>query len=184
MKHRTAGTPPVHTFMQKEPLVFNGHRRLPEMVGHILQIHPDTVLFSVNRLKLYPITGLFVLIINDRAELHGIIIRIHLQNRGQRRINVLHKKSADHCRRTDTDQHHGKQAKENSADDPSGKTLFPFSRLACLLSFVLQERSSFLLNYKSCLHFSKRPTIHQNIYFIVSPSVNIENVCFCRKKVV
>ena len=183
MQHSTAGSFPVYTFMLEESLIFNRNCCLPKIIRHIFQIYPDTVFFSVDRLQFYPVSGFFILIINNGTEFHRIVIGIYLYGRLYGGIHILHENTEHHHTGTDSNQCQRKQPEENpSYDPPDTSGALCLLRPAGRLFFVFQ--SWFPPFPASCQRpFLQRPIIHQNIYSIVSSPVNIENVPFCRKKV-
>ena len=104
VQRRRGGSGPVHAVVLKEPVVLDGHGRLPQGVRHLIKVHPDPVLIAVDRLVLHPLSGVLVLIIDDGAEIHGVVIGVDVQRGRQRRPDVHHKDPGEHRSRADAHQ--------------------------------------------------------------------------------
>ena len=97
--HRGAQGPlPVHALVLKEAVVLNGHSRLPQGVRHLVKVHPDAVLRPVHRLILHPLPGVPVLVVDDGAEVHGVVVGVHVQRGGKGCPHIHHEESGDHRR--------------------------------------------------------------------------------------
>ena len=98
------GSGPVHAVVLKESVVLNGYGRLPQRVRDLFIVHPDAVFRAVDSLVFHPISGVPVLVIDDGAEIHGVVVGVDLQRRGQRGPDVHHKKPGKHRHCADAHQ--------------------------------------------------------------------------------
>lgn len=98
------GSGPVHAVVLKESVVLNGYGRLPQRVRDLFIVHPDAVFRAVDGLVFHPISGVPVLVIDDGAEIHGVVVGVDLQRRGQCGPDVHHKKPGKHRHCADAHQ--------------------------------------------------------------------------------
>ena len=148
---------PVHALVLEEPVVLDGHGGLRQGRGHLVIVHPDAVLVAVDRLVLHPLPGLLVLIIDDGAQVHGIVVGVDVQRRGQGGLYVHHKEPDQHGCGAEPYQ----QQRSRHEDDPPCDTSRPFFlrfgfpagwRLAAADPFFLFQRRappSFRIHLKS-----------------------------------
>ena len=157
--------------MAEKALVLNGHRRLPQVGGHIVDVDQDTVLLPVDLLELHPLTALLVLIIDHGALGHGVVLRPDLQRRQQRCIHILHENSQQHERCADADQDQGKDRHHNAARHMTGPDLPPFAGmirpLGMRVSSFLQLGTSFC-DPQGGFPSGNQPTIHHyQVHYII-----------------
>ena len=190
------GSVPVHAVVLKESVVLNGHGRLPQRVRDLFIVHPDAVFRAVDSLVFHPISGVPVLVIDDGAEIHGVVVGVDLQRRGQRGPDVHHKKPGKHRHCADAHQQHRPQ----DEDDLVARSFWCFSAVWVpgggsshgIASRLLRSNAEhlLLLNLNFLQKQSAAPPVcgrrgsESSIICSIVPShVNIENVVFYRKKV-
>ena len=171
-QQRSAQGPlPVYTVVTEKTLVLNGHRRLPQVGGHIVDVDQDTVLLPVDLLELHPLTALLVLIIDHGALGHGVVLCPDLQRRQQRCIHILHENPQQHERCADADQDQGKDRHHNAARHMTGPDLPPFAGmirpLGMRVSSFLQLGTSFC-DPQGGFPSGNQPTIHHyQVHYII-----------------
>ena len=116
VQRRAQGPLPVHALMLVEPLVLNGHGGVQKILGQFAVLCQHTVLLTVDRLPLLPLPGLLVLVVDKRAQGHGIVIGIDHQRRRQGRIHVLHENTKQQSACADANQ----QQRTQHTEDLSG----------------------------------------------------------------
>ena len=171
-QQRSAQGPlPVYTVVTEKTLVLNGHRCLPQIGRHIVDVDQDTVLLPVDLLELHPLTALLVLIIDHGALGHGVVLRPDLQRRQQRCIHILHENPQQHERCADADQDQGKDRHHNAARHMTGPDLPPFAGmirpLGMRVSSFLQFGTSFC-DPQGGFPSGNQPTIHHyQVHYII-----------------
>ena len=171
-QQRSAQGPlPVYTVVTEKALVLNGHRRLPQIGRHIVDVDQDTVLLPVDLLELHPLIALLVLIIDHGALGHGVVLRPDLQGRQQRCIHILHENPQQHERCADADQDQGKDRHHNAARHMTGPDLPPFAGmirpLGMRVSSFLQLGTSFC-DPQGGFPLGNQPTIHHyQVHYII-----------------
>ena len=171
-QQRSAQGPlPVYTVVTEKTLVLNGHRCLPQVGGHIVDVDQDTVLLPVDLLELHPLAALLVLIIDHGALGHGVVLRPDLQRRQQRCIHIPHENPQQHERCADADQDQGKDRHHNAARHMTGPDLPPFAGmirpLGMRVSSFLQLGTSFC-DPQGGFPSGSQPTIHHyQVHYII-----------------
>lgn len=120
LQHRSGSTLPVHALVLEKPLVLNGHGGLPQVGGHLVEAHQDTVFRAVDALEFLPRTRLLILIIDEGAELHGVVLRPHRHVGGDHRVDILLKEVQADQRRADADKQDRPQRNEGPLHHAQG----------------------------------------------------------------
>ena len=116
VQRRAQGPLPVHALMLVEPLVLDGYGGVQQILGQFAVLRQHPVLLTINRLPLLPLPGLLVLVVDKRAQGHGIVIGIDHQRRRQGRIHVLHENTKQQSACADANQ----QQRTQHTEDLSG----------------------------------------------------------------
>ena len=188
--HRAQGSDPVHALVLEEPLVLHGHSGLPQVGGHLVQVHQDAVLRPVDVLELLPGPGLLVLVVDEGAEAHGVVLRPDLHVGDHRGLDILLEKVQTDQRRTHPDEQdcpqRDKYPFDGAQDDAQGGRspalpapgLRPGGRRRFSSSVLLQS-SDYLLCFKG----RGFPKISGNPYFLLyHPLSTLKMSHFAEKK--
>ena len=157
----------------------------------------------MNVLELLPRPRLLILIVNEGAEAHGVVLRPHRHVGGNHRVDILLKEMQADQRRAYAHQQDRPQRNENPLHhaqcDPQGggpsALPAPLGLLRLFSSSVLLQSNEYLLyrghrrrpfqGRQASEPVSSRTSknCRSSSFSIVSSPVNIENVGYCRKKV-
>ena len=116
--HCAQGPVPVHTVVLEEPVVLDGHRRLPHGLGNLVIGHQNPILDAVDGLVFHPLPRLLVLIVDKGAEVQLVIIHGHGQIGGHRGVDILQKDIGENSGGENADQRHCEQRKKHAANNP------------------------------------------------------------------
>ena len=118
--------------MLEKPLVLDGDGSLPEVIGHLVKVHQHPVFLSVDVLQFFPIPCLLVLIVDEGALIHGVVLRPDLKRRGQRDFHILLEIVQPHACRQHADEQDGperdKNRPENAQNPAQNRLLSPACR--------------------------------------------------------
>ena len=137
-QHRGAQRPlPVHAVVAEKALVLNGHRRLPQIGGHLVNVHQNPVFLTVYLLVFHPLAAVLVLIVHHGTLGHGVILGVDLQRGQQRGVHIFHEDAEEHQRGAASHKNQRQQRHENALDyaagaaAPSAGTCARFMRRGC-----------------------------------------------------
>ena len=176
-QHAVDGAPPVHAVVLVEPLILNGDRRIDQVLGDLIQGHPDPVLIPVQGLHGLVVVGAWVPAIHGGGQAHGCVEGIQLKIRlGDDYVfNVCCRHAHQHCRGNDENEHDGHN------DLKGTPVLFSLSSgllAELIVSIVFQFDTSDVDRWKgrppvSGLIFYTRPNVSLRLFYVLYHSFSI-----------
>ena len=110
--HRLGGAPPVHAVVGVEPAVLDGHRRVLQILGDLLKIHPLRAGVAEDLAQLLVLPAV-ILVVHDAVLVEGEVVHVHLGLGQDVVADVDRRKTAHNGPRSDGHQ-------QNGANHPHG----------------------------------------------------------------
>ena len=122
--HRLGGAPPVHAVVGVEPAVLDGHRRVLQILGDLLKIHPLRAGVAEDLAQLLVLPAV-ILVVHDAVLVEGEVVHVHLGLGQDVVADVDRREAAHNGPRSDGHQ-------QNGTDHPQSRA--PRAPLPALLA--------------------------------------------------
>ena len=118
------GALPVDALVGVEAVILHRDKGQLQLLGDILQIHPDTVLHAVELVQLHLFTGLGIQIIDKAGEIQPVAVQIDLHVIADVLVDVDGEHHAADGRCGETHQKDGQQQKAKGTEGPKTSSFF------------------------------------------------------------